>query len=105
MMLDQKIDATKNEVLGAIDRMRESLEAEIRVQGEGWARMDSKLDTIIELLGNVASKTDLKELDERLSERVSRLESVVRDNSRALNRTSGDVRLLRKEVARLRLSE
>ena len=101
--LDQKIDATKHDVLGALDTMRESLEAQIRAEGVRRERTDSKLDAVIEVLGTVASKTDLKELDERLSERVSRLESVVSDNSRAISRNGEDVRLLRNEIAQLRL--
>ena len=102
--LDQQIDATKNDVLGALDTMREALEAQIRAEGVRRERMDSKLDAVIELLGTVASKTDLKELDERLSERVSRLESVAWESSRDIRKNGEDIRLLRNEVAQLRLS-
>ena len=59
-------------------------------------RLDSKIDTVIELIGTLATKTDLAELDVRLSERISRLESAVRQNTE-------DLCLLRDEVVELRL--
>ena len=63
----------------------------VRANGIMLERLDSKVDAVIELLGTLASKSDLAEVDTRLSERISRLESAVRDNT-------DETRLLRDEV-------
>jgi hypothetical protein len=92
---DLEAFATKKDLEETNDR--------VRANGIMLERLDSKVDAVIELLGTLASKSDLAELDVKLSERISRLESVVRQNTDDIRANTEDLRLLRNEVAQLRL--
>ncbi len=80
------------------------LKTEVRAMGVMMERMDSNIRGLAEAVVSMgqSSSTQLAEVELRLSNRITVLESVVRENSVAIQKNSTDIRELRLEVHALR---
>ncbi len=92
---DLEAYATKKD----LEAWRDALQDDIRAIGVMFEQTRSDLKGVAELVLGCATKTDVQRLDTNvasLSTRLSNVEAAVREHS-------GDSRLLRNEVAQLRL--
>lgn len=85
--LDKKLDTVRDELRtemhGIRDDLRDDLGSQIRAIGIMFERTDAKIDAFVENMQSRALASELREVDERLSERVTRVEDAVRTLVRA----------------------
>lgn len=105
-----ELQAVRTELQAFRDDFRHDLHTEIglvrddvRALGIMVERTQSNISAVIEVLSETASKSDVRNLEERLSRRLSLLEEVAGETSGNVLKNSEDIRLLRNEVAQLRL--
>jgi hypothetical protein len=72
--LKSEVHALRTELYGVRDELR----GEIRAVGVMVERMESKVDAYMELCSTKASKSEVDAADNALSERVSKVEDLVR---------------------------
>jgi len=96
--------ATKDDLKNTATELRTELKDEIRSVGVMVERLESKVVAFAESADSKyeGMRRDMQAMEERLGERITALESVVRGHSGDVRSLQTDVRSLQKEVADLR---